>query len=260
MLLVINANNTTTVFGVFEAGVKRGVWRISTDAHRTADEYAFWLTGLMALAGIERRMIDGVVLANVVPQTSFQLRTLCRTYFGGDPLNVGDPDCNPGFKILIERPEEAGADRIANTAGARSRYPTPAVVVDLGTATNFDVIDKDGNYCGGVIAPGIAISFEALYTRAAKLPRVEIKRPTRAIGRRTVEAMQSGIYWGYISLIEGMLRRIEDEMGQKPTVIGTGGLVPLIADGTPAIDHVDQDLTMLGLVDIWNRNRSASKA
>lgn len=260
MLLVINANNTTTVFGVYEGGEKRGVWRISTDAHRTADEYAFWLTGLMALAGIERRMIDGVVLANVVPQTTFQLKLLCRTYFGGDPLSIGDADCDPGFRILIERPEEAGADRIANTAGARSRYKLPAVVVDLGTATNFDVIDRDGNYCGGVIAPGISISFEALYTRAAKLPRVEIKRPTRAIGRRTVEAMQSGIYWGYIGLIEGMLRRIEDEMGERMTVIGTGGLVPLIADGTPSIHHVNQDITLLGLVDIWARNRGSRPA
>ncbi len=255
MLLVINANNTTTVFGVFDGTTKRGAWRISTDASRTADEYAFWLTGLMGLSGIERSQIDGVVLSNVVPQTSFQLKTLCRTYFGGDPLTVGDPSCDPGFKILIDRPEEAGADRIANTAGARRHYPTPAVVVDLGTATNFDVIDRDGNYCGGVIAPGIAISFEALYTRAAKLPRVEIRRPKRAVGRTTVEAMQSGIYWGYIGLIESTLKRIEDEMGIRFTVIGTGGLVPLIADGTNVIHHVDQDLTLLGLVDIYRRNR-----
>jgi type III pantothenate kinase len=255
MLLVINANNTTTVFGVFDGTTKRGAWRISTNASRTSDEYAFWLTGLMALSGIERSQIDGVILSNVVPQTSFQLKTLCRTYFGGDPLVIGEPDCDPGIKILIDRPEEAGADRIANAVGAKSRYAMPAVIIDLGTATTFDVVDRDGNYCGGVISPGINLSFEALYTRAAKLPRVEIRRPVRAVGRTTVEAMQSGIYWGYIGLIEGTLKRIEDEMGMRFTVIGTGGLVPLIADGTAAIHHVDQDLTLLGLVDIYRRNR-----
>jgi type III pantothenate kinase len=255
MLLVINANNTTTVFGVFDRESKRGAWRISTNVSRTADEYAFWLSGLMGLSGISRSDIDGVVLSNVVPQTAFQLKTLCRTYFGGDPLVIGEPDCDPGIKILIDRPEEAGADRIANAVAAKNRYATPAVVIDLGTATTFDVIDDDGNYCGGVISPGIGLSFEALYTRAAKLPRVEIRRPRRAVGRTTVEAMQSGIYWGYIGLIEGTLRRIEAETGQTYTVIGTGGLVPLIADGTSAIHHVDQDLTLLGLVDIHRRNR-----
>lgn len=255
MLLVINANNTTTVFGVFDGHAKRGAWRIATNANRTADEYAFWLSGLMGLAGIGRGDIDGVILSNVVPQTSFQMKTLCRTYFGGDPLVVGEPDCDPGIGILIDRPEEAGADRIANAVGAKNRYATPAVVIDLGTATTFDVVDAAGNYCGGVISPGIGLSFEALYTRAAKLPRVEIRRPRRAVGRTTVEAMQSGIYWGYIGLIEGTLRRIEAETGQTYTIIGTGGLVPLIADGTSAIHHVDQDLTLLGLVDIYRRNR-----
>ncbi len=255
MLLVINANNTTTVFGVFDGTTKRGAWRISTNASRTSDEYAFWLTGLMALSGIERSQIDGVILSNVVPQTSFQLKTLCRTYFGGNPLVIGEPDCDPGIKILIDRPEEAGADRIANAVGAKNRYTMPAVIIDLGTATTFDVVDRDGNYCGGVISPGINLSFEALYTRAAKLPRVEIRRPKNAVGRTTVEAMQSGIYWGYIGLIEGTLKRIEEEMGMRFTVIGTGGLVPLIADGTAAIHHVDQDLTLLGLVDIYRLNR-----
>ncbi|MBM3626416.1 MAG: type III pantothenate kinase [Alphaproteobacteria bacterium] len=255
MLLAINANNTTTKFGVFDGDAKRGAWQISTNASRTADEYAFWLTGLMALAGLRREDIDGVILANVVPQTAFPLRSLCRTYFGGDPMVVGEQGCDPGIRILIDRPEEAGADRIANAVAARNRYATPAVVIDLGTATTFDVIDADGNYCGGIISPGISLSFEALYNRAAKLPRVEIRRPRRAIGRSTVEAMQSGIYWGYIGLIEGALRRIEDETGLPHTVIGTGGLVPLIADGTPAIHHVDQDLTLLGLVDIHRRNR-----
>jgi type III pantothenate kinase len=256
MLLVINSNNTTTVFGVFDGEAKRGAWRIATNASRTADEYAVWLTGLMGLAGIARGDIDGVILSNVVPQTSYQLKTLCRTYFGGDPLVVGDPGVETGIRILLERPEEAGADRIANAVGAKNRFAVPSVIIDLGTATTFNVLDRDGNYLGGAIAPGIVISFEALFARAAKLPQVEIKRPQRVIGRSTVEAMRSGMYWGYISFIEGMVKRIEEEMGARLTVVGTGSLVPLIADGTRAIHHVEPDLTLLGLVDIHRLNRS----
>jgi type III pantothenate kinase len=255
MLLVINSNNTTTVFGVFEGHKKRGIWRISTNAHRTADEYAVWLTQLMALEGIQRKDIDGIILSNVVPQTSFNLRSLCQRYFGGEPMVVGDPSLKLGIKVLLDRPEEAGADRIANAVAAHNRYKLPGVVIDLGTATTFDVLDADGNYLGGVIAPGINMAFEALYMGAAKLPRVEIRRPAKAVGHSTVSAMQSGIYWGYIGLIEGLVRRIEEEQGTKMTVIGTGGLVPLIAAGAPVIEHVDQDLTLLGLVDIYMLNR-----
>lgn len=255
MLLTINSNNTNTVFGVFEGETKRATWRISTDARRTADEYAVLLTHLMALKDIKFTDITGVVLANVVPQTAFNLKMLCRTYFGGDAVTIGDPAVRLGLKVLIERPEEAGADRIANTAGVRSRYKLPAVVVDLGTATNFDVVDADGNYCGGVIAPGINLAFEALYMGAAKLPRIEIQRPTAAIGKRTVSAMQSGIYWGYIGLIEGLIARIQQEQGSTMTVIGTGGLIALIADGTQVFDHVDPDLTLRGLVEIYKLNR-----
>jgi type III pantothenate kinase len=255
MLLVINSNNTTTVFGVFEGHTKRGVWRISTDPRRTADEYAVWLTGLMGLEGIERRHIDGVILSNVVPQTSFNLRSLCQRYFGGEPMIVGDPSLKLGIKVLLDRPEEIGADRIANAVAARTRYKLPGIVIDLGTATTLDVLDADANYLGGVIAPGINMAFEALYMGAAKLPRVEIRRPAKVVGHSTVSAMQSGIYWGYIGLIEGLVRRIEEEQGSKMTVIGTGGLVPLIAAGASLIEHIDQDLTLLGLVDIYMLNR-----
>lgn len=255
MLLVINSNNTTTVFGVFDGHAKRGVWRISTEARRTADEYAVWLTQLMALEGIHRHDIDGVIVSNVVPQTSYNLRSLCQRYFNNDPLVVGDPALKLDIKVLIDRPEEAGADRIANAVAARTRYKMPGIVIDLGTATTFDVLDQDGNYAGGAISPGINMAFEALYMGAAKLPRVEIRRPGKAIGRTTVTAMQSGIYWGYIGLIEGLVRRIEDEHGAKMTVIGTGGLVPLIAEGAKIIEHIDQDLTLLGLVDIYQLNR-----
>jgi type III pantothenate kinase len=255
MLLVINSNNTTTVFGVFNGHEKRGVWRISTDARRTADEYAVWLTGLMGLEGIERKHIDGVILSNVVPQTSFNLRSLCQRYFGGEPMVVGDPSLKLGIKVLLDRPEEIGADRIANAVAARTRYKLPGIVIDLGTATTLDVLDAEANYLGGVIAPGINMAFEALYMGAAKLPRVEIRRPAKVVGQSTVSAMQSGIYWGYIGLIEGLVRRIEEEQGAKMTVIGTGGLVPLIAAGAKMIEHIDQDLTLLGLVDIYMLNR-----
>lgn len=255
MLLVVNSNNTNTVFAVFDGSEMRGAWRISTDARRTADEYMVWLTQLMALEGIKRQEITGTALSNVVPQASFNLKSLCQRYFGGEPMNIGDPALDYGIKILIDRPEEAGADRIANAVGAKKAYSMPAIVVDLGTATTFDVLDADGNYLGGVISPGINLAFEALYMGAAKLPRIEIKRPAQSIGRSTVSAMQSGIYWGYIGLIEGLLDRIQKEHGSKMNVIGTGGLVPLISAGCPAIKHVDQDLTLRGIADIYYRNR-----
>ncbi|MBI3451392.1 MAG: type III pantothenate kinase [Rhodospirillales bacterium] len=258
MLLVINSNNTNTVFGVFDGYEKRGAWRISTDARRTADEYAVWLTQLMALEDIHRHHIDGVVLSNVVPQTSFHMKTLCTRYFGGEPVTVGDPNVKIGIRVLLDRPEEAGADRLANAVAARKRYKMPGIVIDLGTATTFDVLDAEGNYCGGAISPGITMAFEALYMGAAKLPRIEIRRPAHVVGHATVSAMQSGIFWGYIGLIEGLVARIEAELGSKMTIIGTGGLVPLIADSTKIIQHVDLDLTLLGLVDIYNLNRPAA--
>ncbi len=255
MLLVINSNNTNTVFGVFEGESKRATWRISTAPHRTADEYAVWLTHLMALQGLNFSDIGGIILSNVVPRTTFNLKSLCERYFKADLLVLGDPAVKLGFEIRLDRPEEAGADRVANCAGARNRYKMPGVVVDLGTATTFDVIDEHGNYCGGAISPGINLAFEALYTGAAKLPQIEIRRPAKIVGTSTVGAMQSGIFWGYIGLIEGLLNRIEDEWGRSMSVIGTGGLVPLIAESCPAIQHVDIDLTLKGLIDIYKLNR-----
>ncbi|HEX9462014.1 MAG TPA: type III pantothenate kinase [Alphaproteobacteria bacterium] len=258
MLLVINSNNTNTVFGAFDGETRRAAWRISTDPRRTADEYAVWLTHLMALEGLKFADIDGVVLSNVVPQASFNLVSLCRRYFKSEPVAVGDLAVKIGFQVKLDRPEEAGADRLANAAGARNRYKMPGIVVDLGTATTFDVIDEAGNYCGGAIAPGINLAFEALYMGAAKLPRIEIRRPAQVIGKTTVGAMQTGIFWGYIGLIEGLVSRIEAEWGRKMTVIGTGGLVPLVADATPCIQHVDIDLTLKGLVDIYKLNRPSA--
>ena len=256
MLLVVNSNNTNTVFGAFEGQTKRASWRISTDSKRTADEYAVWLTHLMALEGMALSEIAGVVVSNVVPQAMFNLRDFCRRYAKADPVVVGEPGTRYGIEIKIDRPEEAGADRIANAVGARTRYRMPGVVIDLGTATTFDVLDRDGNYCGGTISPGINLAFEALYMGAAKLPRIEIRRPAKTIGTSTVGAMQSGIFWGYIGLIEGLGQRIEDELGLKPSFIGTGGLISIVAEHTKLIQHVDPDLTLKGLVDIYAMNRN----
>jgi type III pantothenate kinase len=255
VLLVINSNNTNTVFGVFAGDAKRATWRISTDSRRTADEYAVWLTHLMALEGLSFADVDGVILSNVVPQATFNLKALCQRYFKAELLVMGEPGIKLGFDIRLDRPEEAGADRVANCAGARNSYKMPGVVVDLGTATTFDVIDEHGNYCGGAISPGINLAFEALYMGAAKLPRIEVRRPPKVVGSTTVGAMQSGIFWGYIGLIEGLLTRIEAEWGRKMSVIGTGGLVPLIADSCPSIQHVDVDLTLKGLVALYKLNR-----
>jgi type III pantothenate kinase len=257
MLLVINSNNTNTVFGAFDyaSGAKLGAWRISTDPKRTADEYAVWLTHLMALQQMSLASIQGVVLSNVVPQAMFPLRDFCRRYATRDPVIVGEKGLKYGLEIKIDRPEEAGADRIANAVGARTRYAMPGVVVDLGTATTFDVLDGQGNYCGGTIRPGINLAFEALYMGAAKLPRIEIRRPAKTIGTSTVTAMQSGIFWGYIGLIEGIGERIADELGARPTFIGTGGLISIIAEHTKLLAHVDSDLTLKGLVDIHKLNR-----
>ncbi|HSE78974.1 MAG TPA: type III pantothenate kinase [Alphaproteobacteria bacterium] len=256
MLLAINCNNTNVKFAVYDGAQQRGSWRISTEARRTADEYAVWLTHLMQLSGLDRRDIDDAIVANVVPPAMFNLKELCRRYFGCEPLVVGDPALDLGLKVLLDNPDEAGADRLVNAVAVRMRYDLPAIVVDFGTATTFDIVDADGNYCGGVIAPGINLSVEALHMAAAKLPRIAVTRPAQVIGKGTISAMQSGVYWGYIGLIEGLIRRIQDEFGRRMTVISTGGLAPLFTEATQVIEHLDPDLTLDGLVEIYRRNRA----
>lgn len=255
MLLAIDAGNTNTVFAIYQGREILGVWRISTDARRTSDEYAVWLTQLMALQGLDRSAVDQSILASVVPEASFNLINLCRKYFGGVPLLVGDPKVDLGIKAVIDRPEEAGADRLVNSLAAREKYGKPLIVIDFGTATTFDLVDRDGNYAGGVIAPGINLSLQALYMAAAKLPRVAIRRPESVIARSTVPGMQSGIFWGYIGLIEGLVTRMRQEFGAHLPVIGTGGLAPMFADATDVMDHTDGDLTLYGLVLIAERNK-----
>ena len=257
MLLAIDCGNTNIVFAVFDGDQVRGEWRASTNLERTADELGVWLCQLLTIEGMSRADVTDAIISNVVPSMQFNLKTLCRKYFNCNPLAVGDEGVNLGIKILLDRPEEVGADRLVNAIAAHERYPGPLIVIDFGTATTFDVVDRDGNYCGGAIAPGINLSLEALHMAAAKLPRVAIGRPRQVIGRATVPAMRSGIYWGYVGLIEGLISRIADELGEQMTVVATGGLAPIFMEATSKIQHLASDLTLRGLLEIHRRNAKA---
>src|SRR6267378_7095005 len=230
MLLVINANNTNTVFAMWDRDSLKGSWRTATEGKRTADEYVVWLDHLLALDGLARGDVDGAVIASVVPEVNFNLVTLCRKYCKTEPVVVGEKGVKLGTKALVDRPEEVGADRLVNTVAAHDRYQGPLIVVDFGTATTLDVVDRDGNYCGGVIAPGINLSLRALDMAAAQLPRIGIRRPPKIVGRSTVPAMHSGVFWGYIGLVEGIVQRIRAERGEAMEVIATGGLAPVLAE------------------------------
>lgn len=255
MLLAINANNTNVKFALFEGDEVVGEWRISTDIARTADEYAVWLTQLMALRKLTPEAVHAAIIASVVPQGLFELKVLCREYFSADPMVVGDKGVDVGIRVLLDRPEEAGADRLLNAVAGHLLYGGPLIVVDFGTATSFDIVSEEGDFAGGIIAPGINLSVDALYAAAAKLPRIAVERPPRVIGKGTVEAVRSGVYWGYIGLIEGLIARVRAEYGRDDMkVVVTGGLAPLFADGTAIFDYVDPDLTMKGLVEVHRRN------
>jgi len=258
MLLAIDAGNTNTVFAVFDAeGNVLGEWRSSSDDERTADEYGVWLMQLLELGGIERASVTASIIASVVPATLHSLKTLCRDYFKSEPLIVGEAGVDLGLEVLLDKPDEVGADRLVNAVSAHATYGGPLIVVDFGTATTFDIIDGDGNYAGGVIAPGINLSLEALHMAAAKLPRVAIERPATVIGKGTVGAMQSGIYWGYVSMIEGIVARIRGEFGAYMKVVATGGLAVLFAESMDLIETADGDLTLRGLYAIHRLNGGA---
>ncbi|MBI2236732.1 MAG: type III pantothenate kinase [Magnetospirillum sp.] len=259
MLLAIDSGNTNIVFAVFDGEQVRGEWRASTDTERTADELGVWLTQLLSIAGLERKAVTAAIVASVVPAMVFSLKTLCRRYFACEPLVVGDEGVELGIEVRLDRPEEVGADRLVNAVAAHKCYQGPLIVIDFGTATTFDVVDSEGNYCGGAIAPGINLSLEALHMAAAKLPRVAIGRPKQVIGKATVPAMQSGIFWGYVGLIEGLVMRIKAEFGAEMLVVATGGLAPLFAEATKDIDHLDADLTLRGLLEIHRRNARLEK-
>ncbi|GAB6053656.1 type III pantothenate kinase [Magnetospira thiophila] len=260
MLLAIDSGNTNTVFAVFDDDhVERGEWRCATDANRTADEYGVWLDRLMILKGLSREDVDAAIIATVVPANLFNLRMLCRAYFQCEPIVVGAEDVDLGIQVLVDRPEEVGADRLINAIAAFQSWPEPQIIIDFGTATTFDVVDGDGNYLGGVIAPGINLSLEALHKAAAQLPRVAIGRPKRVIGKGTVEAMRSGIFWGYVGMIEGMVQRIQTEFGAPMRVVATGGLANLFTEATDCIDAEDGDLTMRGLLILHARQMKKPK-
>jgi type III pantothenate kinase len=254
MLLAIDSGNTNIVFAVYNGTERRGEWRSSSDAKRTADEYGVWLNQLMENGGLNAGDIGDSIIANVVPETQFSLKTLCRKYFDCEPLIVGEEGVDLGIDILVDAPEEVGADRLVNAVAAHHRYGGDLIIIDFGTATTFDVVDGNGNYFGGVIAPGINLSLDALHTTAAQLPRIAVQRPKRVIGKQTVQAMMSGIYWGYIGLIEGLVTRICEDYGKNMKVVATGGLAPLFAEGTDVIEELDTDLTLRGLAELHRRN------
>lgn len=257
MLLAIEQGNTNTLFAVHDGQEWIAQWRSATHSTRTADEYAVWLAQLLSMAGLQFGVFDGCIISSVVPQSIFNLRNLARRYLKVEPLVIGE-NAELGIEVRIDKPSEAGADRLVNAVGAHVAYPGDLIVIDSGTATTFDIIAADGGFEGGLIAPGINLSMEALHQAAAKLPRVAIQKPQRIIGKDTVVAMQSGVFWGYISLIEGLIVRIKAEWERPMTVIGTGGVASLFHGATMAIDTFDSDLTIRGLLEIWRRNTGKS--
>ena len=256
MLLAIDAGNTNIVFAACEGAAIRGQWRAVTQTPRTADEYAVMLGPLLALEGLSFGDLDAAIIATVVPDALFDLRLFCRKYLKCEPLVVKDPSLDLGLKINVDRPTAVGADRLVNSVAAHAAYKGALIVVDFGTATTFDVVSESGDYEGGVIAPGANLSAEALHQAAALLPRVAIHRTQTVIGKDTVPAMQSGLFWGYLGLIENIVARIKEEYGKPMTVIATGGLANIFYKQTPAIDHLDSDLTIRGLVLIAARARA----
>jgi type III pantothenate kinase len=260
MLLAIDVGNTNTVFALHDGPgeADKGFvaqWRTKTDSARTADQYFVWLRQLMDFHNIGVRAIRRAICASVAPKTVFNIKKLCETYFACTPLFVGAPDCRLPVEVRVDAPQEVGADRIVNTVGAFTRYGPNLIVLDFGTATTFDVVDEDGAYAGGVIAPGVNLSLEALHRAAARLPSIDVARPAQVVGKNTLDCMRSGAYWGYAGLIDGVCARIAEERGVGMNVVATGGLSALFAKGVARIAHVDPDITMRGLVEIDAHNR-----
>lgn len=252
MLLVIDVGNTNTSLGVYKGEELVTHWRLTTARSRTIDEYGVHARNLFELGGIDFKAITAVAIASVVPQLNFTLKKMSEVYFHHTPLFI-DNTLETGLQILYEPPSDVGADRIVDAVAAVHKYGAPCIVVDFGTATTFNAIDAEKRYLGGVITPGINISFEALFERAARLPRVEIKRPRTVIGSSTVGAIQSGMYYGYASLVDGILRRMREELGGQARIIATGGLASLIAHGSELIETVDDTLTLEGLRLVYER-------
>ena len=252
MLLVIDVGNTNTSLGVYRDAELLAHWRLTTNPSRTIDEYGVHARNLFELAQLDFKNIEAIAIASVVPPLNYTVRRMAEVYFHLTPLFI-DHTTDTGMKILYEPASDVGADRIVDAVAAVTRHGSPCIVVDFGTATTFNVINAAGEYVGGLITPGIMISSEALFSRTAKLPRVDFRRPQTVIGSSTVAAMQSGLYYGYASLVDGVLERVIEEMGTKPRIIATGGLAPLIATGSKYIEKVDETLTLEGLRLVYER-------
>jgi len=258
MLLAIDNGNTNILFAVHDMKSKwLFEWRIATDATRTADEYAVWFHQLLGMVDLEFEDISACVISSVVPQSIFNLRNLSRRHLGVDPIIIGEEGVDVGIGVRVDNPEQVGADRLVTTLGAVLRYDGPLIIIDSGTATTFDIVSADKHFEGGIIAPGINLSMRALHEAAAQLPRIEIKKPDSVIGKNTVSAMQAGVFWGYIGLIDGLVRQIQKEDGRDFTVIGTGGVASLFDGASETIQHYDSQLTIDGLYEVWRLNRPA---
>jgi type III pantothenate kinase len=258
MLLAVDAGNTNIVFALLEDGVIRARWRIATDPRRTADQYAVWLHQLLELEGFTRADVDAVIVGTVVPRALHNLEVLSGKYFGVEPLIAGQGEADWGIELDVAEPKTVGADRVLNAIAAHALHEGDLIVIDFGTATTFDLVDFSGAYKGGIIAPGINLSLDALVAAAAKLPRIAIEAPEgqSVIGRSTEEQMHIGIYWGYVAMIEGLVDRMKAEIGRPVTVVATGGLAVLFDERTEIFDAIEPDLTIQGLAMLHKRSLS----